>query len=118
MARRKPEMSKLPTATSLAPDDEIDPTTHAEVVLEAPLPLPDVEAKPAPTLITEQEVVFGTAAVVRPSTRWWTQAARVIAAPTLMSVTTAADPRPKRRHYHSRSVFLEDSRMAREMLRL
>jgi hypothetical protein len=97
------------------------PTSHAEVVLdETPSPLADVEVKPAPTLITEQEVIFGTAAALSPpSIRWWTRVARVLAvilaAPTRMFVTTAADSRPKRRHYPSRLDFLEDSRMAREM---
>jgi hypothetical protein len=100
------------------------PIPHAEVVLvETPSPLADVEVKPASTLITEQEVIFGTAAALSPpSTRWWTRAARVLAvilaAPTRMFVTTAADSRPKRRHYPPRLDFLEDSRMAREMHRL
>lgn len=111
-------MSELQTMTPLALDDEIEPTPHAEVVLETPSPLAEVEAKPAPTLITEQEVAFGTAAAVRPpSTRWWTRAARAFAAPRRMSVTTEADSRPTRRHYPQRLDFLEDSRMAREMYR-
>lgn len=112
-------MTELQTPTPLALDDKIEPTPDAEVVLEAPSPLAEVEAKPAPTLITEEEVVFSTAAAVRPSsTRWWTRAVRVLVGPTRMSVTTAADSRPKRRHYPPRLDFLEDSRMAREMLRL
>lgn len=101
-----------------------EPTPHAEAVLdETPSPLADVEVKPAPTLITEQEVIFGTAAALSPPpTRWWTRAARVLAvilaAPTRMFVTTAADSRPKRRHYPQRYDFIEDARMAREMHRL
>ena len=100
------------------------PKPHAEVVLdETPSPLADVEVKPAPTLITEQEVIFGTAAALSPpSTRWWTRVAPVLAvilaAPTRMFVTTAADSQPNRRHYPPRLDFVEDSRMAREMHRL
>ncbi len=110
-------MSKSPTAAPLPLDDEIEPTPHAEVVLETPSALAGVEAKPAPTLITEQEVVFGTAAAVRPpSTRWWTRAARVFVS-TRASVATEADSRPKQRHYPPRLDFMEDSRMAREMYR-
>jgi hypothetical protein len=111
-------MSTLPTATPLALDDEIEPTPHAEVVLETPSPSAEVEAKPAPTLITEQEVVFGTAAALSPSTRWWRRAARVLAASTRVSVTTAGDSRSKPRHYPPRLDFLDHSRMAREMDRL
>lgn len=110
-------MSQLPTATPLTLDEEIEPTPHAEVVLAAPSPVADVEEKPAPTLITEQEVVLGTAAALSPpSTRWWTRAARVFA-PARMLATTASDSRPKPRHYPPRLDFLEDSRMAREMYR-
>ncbi len=113
-------MSKLPKATPLPLDDEIEPTPHAEVVLETPSPLADVEVQPAPTLITEQEVIFGTAAAVPPpSTRWWTRATRVVAV-AMGRVFTASekDPRPKRRHYPPRYDFIEDARMAREMHRL
>lgn len=112
-------MSESPTQTMLPLDDEVEPTPYAEVVLETPSPTADVEVKPAPTLISEQEVVFGTtAALSPPSTRWWTRATRFLAAPTWMFVTTAQDSRPKRRHYPARLDFLEDSRMAREMERL
>jgi hypothetical protein len=112
-------MSTLPTATPQAIVDEIEHTSDAAAVLETQSPLSDVEAPPAPTLITEQEVVFGTAAAVRPpSTTWWARAARVLAAPTRVFVTTAADSQPKRRHYPPRLDFLDDSRMDREMYRL
>lgn len=104
------------------------PMPHLEVVLDetrpqTPSALADVEVKPAPTLITEQEVVFGTAAALSPrSTRRRTRLARVraviLAVPVRMFVTAAADSPPKRRHYPSRLDFLENSRMAREMDRL
>ncbi|WP_375485462.1 hypothetical protein [uncultured Mycobacterium sp.] len=110
-------MSQLPTATPLPLDDDIEPTPHAEVVLETPARLADVEAKQAATLITEQEVLLGTAAALAPpSTRWWMRAARVFAAPARFAAT-ASDSRPKRRHYPPRLDFIEDSRMAREMYR-
>jgi hypothetical protein len=113
-------MSTLPTATQLPLDDDIEPTPDAEVVLETGSPLADVDVQPAPTLITEQKVAFATAAAVPlPSTRWWTRATRVLAVTARrMFVTTAADSRPKRRHYPPRYDFLEDARMAREMHRL
>jgi hypothetical protein len=112
-------MSKLPTAT-LPPDDDIEPTPEAEVVLETRSLLADVEVQPAPTLITEQEVIFGTAvATLAPATGWWTRAIRVVAV-AMGRVFTASekDPRPKRRHYPPRYDFIEDARMAREMHRL
>ncbi len=105
------------------------PMPHPEVILhetrpQTPSALADVEVRPAPTLITEQEVVFGTAAALSArSTRWRTRLARVraviFAVPARMFVAAAAeDSPPKRRNYPSRSDFLENSRMAREMDRL
>ena len=55
-------MSELQTATMLPLDDAIEPTSQTETVLEAPSPLADVEVKSAPTFITEQELLFATAA--------------------------------------------------------
>jgi hypothetical protein len=113
-------MSELQTATMLPLDDAIEPTSQTETVLEAPSPLADVEVKSAPTFITEQELLFATAAALRPpTTRWWTRATRVLAGTARrIFVTTAAEPRPPRRSYPRRYDFLEDARMAREMDRL
>jgi len=103
-------------------DDHAVP--HPEAVLDImPSPPAEAVAKPAPALITEHEVVFGTAAALSPpSTRRWTRLARVraviLAALTRIFVTAAADPPAKRRHYPPRLDFLENSRMAREMDRL
>jgi hypothetical protein len=75
----------------------------------------------APVLITEQEVVFGTAVAAppRPTTHWWTEATSVVvAAVPRMFATSAPDARPARRHYPKRYVFLENSCLAREMDRL
>jgi hypothetical protein len=109
-------MSELLTAPLLPEDKEIEPTSHAEVVPETPSALADVEAKPAPTLITEQEVLLGTAVALRPpSIRWWTRLA--LALRDMYAVTTT-DQRPERRHYPRQYEFIEDARMAREMDRL
>ena len=69
-----------------------------------------------PVLITEQEVLFGTAAALHPAKtrRGWL--ARVFLRGA--SVTSSEEAKPKRRHYPPRNHFLEDSLMAREMLRL
>ncbi|WP_101947090.1 hypothetical protein [Mycobacterium sp. 3519A] len=78
----------------------------------------DVEAPPrTPVLITEQQVLFATAAAVplRPTkTRWIDNVRAVLAA----FVLSGNEKRPTRRHYPPRADFLEDSRMAREMMRL
>ena len=83
-----------------------------------------VEAPPrTPVLITEQQVLFATAAAspaqpVR-SRRRGLEAMRALAASvTALFATSDTDPHPKPRHYPPRNDFLEDSRMAREMLRL
>jgi hypothetical protein len=78
-----------------------------------------VEAR-TPVLITEQQVLFATAAAVplqpaRTSRRWTTA---VWAFLTATFVKAGKESRPQRRHYPSRNDFLEDSRMAREMMRL
>lgn len=95
------------------------PQTHLAATVDAVENIhPDVETKPpqAPVLITEQEVMLGTAAAVPlPRTgigRRFAQALQRILAASLPS------PRPQRPHYPARRDWLEDSRMAREMLRL
>ena len=80
-----------------------------------------VEAPPrTPVLITEQQVLFATAAAVplRPTrtSRRWFEAVRTYLATAF--VKADSERQPKRRHYPSRHDFLEDSRMAREMMRL
>ena len=86
--------------------------------------LPTSEAAPrTPVLITEQQVLFATAAAVplQPAKtgRRWVEAARAIGASLRAAfVTSSNEARPKRRHYPPRNDFLEDSSMAREMLRL
>ena len=79
----------------------------------------DVEASPrTPVLITEQQVLFATAAAVpmRPAKTSWIDAVRAFVGSAFVS--SSNKDQPKRRHYPSRNDFLEDSRMSREMLRL
>jgi hypothetical protein len=75
----------------------------------------------APALITEQQVLFGTAAAVAlppAKTRRFSDAVHAVAG-TLRAVFVSSDAEPReRRHYPSRNDYLEPSRMAREMHRL
>lgn len=83
-----------------------------------------VEAPPrTPALITEQQVLFATAAALplQPAKtgRRFAEALRVLGARAKAAfVTSGDDARPKPRHYPPRHDYLEDSRMAREMFRL
>ena len=81
----------------------------------------DTKQLRAPTLITEQEVVFSTSAAAslpRPATPGW-RAARVTVATVLrMFLTAAASPSPVRRDIPSRRIYVERARMSREMDRL
>src|ERR1700758_1691282 len=110
-SKEKPEMSELPTATTLPLADAIEPMSHTKADLEAPSPLADAAVKPAPTLITEQEVLFATAAAMRPpTTRWWTRATHMLASTARrMFVTTGAAARPPQPHYPRRYDFIEDA---------
>lgn len=97
-------MSQSPNTSAAIPDviEDAEPavvkdaTSHARVV------------------ITEQQVVFSTAAArsLRPASisRRLSDTIRVVGA--------AIQVPPARRHYPSRSGYLEDARMAREMERL
>jgi hypothetical protein len=82
------------------------------------------EAAPrTPVLITEQEVLFATAAAVplQPAKigRRWIEAVRTVGTGLRAAVVTSSnEARPQRRHHPARNDYLEDSRMAREMLRL
>lgn len=72
-----------------------------------------------PVLITEQEVMFATAAAVplQPAKagRRWTD---VIGASLRAMFVSSTDQPRERRHYPPRIDFLESSRMSREMYRL
>jgi hypothetical protein len=75
---------------------------------------PTLVTKPPPALITEQEVMLGTAATVSPRstpiTRRMTDALRVVGA--------ALRPPPPRPHYAHRAAYIERAAMSREMDRL
>ncbi|MFZ0714454.1 hypothetical protein [Mycobacterium sp.] len=81
---------------------------------------------PAPVLISEQEVVLGTAVALRaqPTTRRrWFEAVSILRAamrrPLARSTREAhREARPVRRDYPKRYAFLENGCMAREMDRL
>jgi hypothetical protein len=108
-------------AAQLAPESTMGPST--------PVNSADTETISSPTyLITEGEVMFGTAAVLSaaPSLsgglaeakstvaedkiRWYSALARMFAA--------SKDRRPRTRHIPSRYDYTSDARMAREMERL
>jgi hypothetical protein len=110
-------MSELLTPFGIPPDAIEEPTGDLEVTPAVPEATEPVTR--TPVMITEQEVVFATAAAVplqpaRPGRRWTDV---VGAALRLMFTTRTAEPRP-RRHYPPRNDYLESSRMAREMHRL
>jgi len=67
-----------------------------------------------PVLISEQEVMLGTAAAVRP---WSTQITRRMIN-ALHVVGAALQPPPPRPHYARRAYYLERAAMSREMDRL
>ena len=77
---------------------------------------------PAPVLISEQEVVLGTAVALRarPATRRrWFEAINVLRAATQRSLARSTqEARPVRRGYPKHYAFLENSCMARAMDRL
>lgn len=90
--------------------------TASAAVSTDDLPRPqalETEAQP-PVLITEQEVVFGTAAAVRPRSIPTTR--RMIG--VLRVVGAALRPPPPRPQYARRAAYLERAAMSREMDRL
>lgn len=116
-------MSELLAPFGVSPDAIEDLADAPEL---AALSAPPADADPVtrtPVLISEQQVLFASAAAVplRPAktSRPWADAVRVIGA-TLRAVfmESTDDTRPKPRHYPPRNDYLESSRMAREMYRL
>jgi hypothetical protein len=76
---------------------------------------PTLVTKPEPpVLITEQEVMLGTAAAVQPSSTPITR--RMIK--VLGVVGAALRPPPPRPHYDHRAAYIERAAMSREMDRL
>jgi hypothetical protein len=89
---------------------------------------PAAEEVSSPTVITEHEVMLGTAAALAPAHSFEGEdAAGVVAvgrggsgwiAALARLVTPSPDRRPPRQHYPPRLDFTEHARMAREMYRL
>ena len=94
-----------PTTTSAATPDVIE---DAE-----PTVAKDGTSR-SPVVITEQQVVFSTAAAI--SSRPASISRRLI--DTIRGVGVAMQRPPARRHYPQRSSYLESARMSREMDRL
>src|SRR5215207_765513 len=81
-AQESTQMSEVPPAIAetLHVDQDADLMPREDVVPRPTPPRVEVEVSPAPTLITEQEVVFGTkAAAAARHTRWWTGAVSIVA---------------------------------------
>jgi hypothetical protein len=97
-------MSQSPTTSAATPD----------VIQDAEPTLVKDGMSRAPVFITEQEVVFSTAAAI--SSRPASISRRLI--DTIRVVGAAMQRPPARRHYPQRSSYLEPARMAREMDRL
>jgi hypothetical protein len=98
------------TKTSRPKCDENDTSTVAPVA----------NVTEAQALITEQQVLLSTAAVVAlppAKTRRWSDAIRAISG-ALRAVFASSEKPPARRHYPKRHVWLENSLMSREMDRL
>lgn len=102
-------------------------TEHIAVVTsdEAPEALNEARERlvsPAPILISEQEVVLGTAAALRArptALRRWLEPINVLRATMQRSLARSTqEARPVRRDYPKRYTFLENACMAREMDRL
>ena len=99
--RRGGEMSQSPKTSAPTPD----------VVQDAEPTLLKDGLSHAPVIITQQEVVFSTAAAM--SSRPASISRRLIDAIRVVGATL--QPRPARRHYPQRNSYLEHARMAREV---
>ena len=108
-------MTELLAQGPLDPADDSQITAEAQTLIESAFTTTEAQL-PTSALITEQEVLFSTAAAVPVRrNRGWTRALTAIRG---AFITKAADSAPKRRHYPARLDYLEHSRMAREMHRL
>jgi hypothetical protein len=93
-------MSQSPKTSAATPD----------VIQDAEPTLVKDGTSHAPVFITQQEVMFSTAAI---SSRPASISRRLIDA--IRALGAALHRRPARRHYPQRSSYLEHSRMTREM---
>jgi hypothetical protein len=102
-------MSELTTKSSQIPD-----------TAASPAPPVSTNSAEAPTLITEQQVLFGSAAAVAlppAKTRRFSDAVHAVAGAVGAWLVSAAKP-PAQRRYPKRHVWLENALMSREMDRL
>jgi hypothetical protein len=102
------EMSDLPPVTDSALEAIEDPVPQTQSAA------PSDEVSSPELVITEQEVVFGTAAAAVPLQRGKI-GRRLVAALFAMSADAS---RPRARYYRTRAYYLERALMAREMDRL
>jgi hypothetical protein len=112
MPKEMTQMSVVPELPAVeVPTDDPDP--EQDVIASPAAPT----QSPTPVLITEQEVMLGSAVAVplpRPRPLW-----RFAEAVRGLFVTSTVEARPKRRHYPPRrDGFLEQAAMSREMHRL
>jgi hypothetical protein len=81
---------------------------------------PETVSTEQQALITEQQVLFSTAAAVAlppAKTRWWSDTIQIVSA-ALRAIFAASEKPPARRHYPKRHAYLENALMSREMDRL
>jgi hypothetical protein len=103
-------MSSSKTVSAGTADASYQPTP------QAPSAAPSTEASSAEVLITEQEVLFGTAAAV--PARRQSISRRFVASIGRVFAVSAHTERPRRGDCPKRYEFLERALMAREMDRL
>jgi hypothetical protein len=87
----------------------------------ASVPTPTVAQPTEAALITEQQVLFGSAAALAPAPakpHFWSRAAHAVAAPVHAMFDRPEKPRQAPKHYPQRFSYLESSAMSREMDRL
>jgi len=102
----------LVSSTGLASTtDHVD-----EVIPQSPPAAPSVEAPSTEVLISTQEVLFSTAAAVRP--RRENIGVRLVAMTRRMFASSADASHPRPRYEPRRYAYLENALMAREMDRL
>jgi len=99
------ETLNAPPADPIAADATEHPTTPS------PSAVPSAEPSSTEILITEQHVMFGTAAAAAPR-----RENRLVAILGRVFATSTAESRPRRQQ--SRMYYLERARMGREMERL
>jgi hypothetical protein len=102
------EMSDLPTVTDSAPEAIEHPVPQTQSAT------PSDEVSSPELLITEQEVVLGTAAAAMPLQRG--KIGRRLVA--VLFAMAADASRPRAPYYPTRAYYLERALMAREMDRL